>query len=88
MKAIRHIAAGPWMILVFLIVGWGPLFIADLVRAASPVLDAAYSPQAFGMAWMGITLLCSFLAIIFSVYHFIRFIFGGRGNNDDGRMGL
>jgi hypothetical protein len=82
---IRSVVSSPWMIVVLVIIGWGPLFIAELVRQSRPDLDANYSPQAFGMAWMGITLLCSVLAVIVSVIHIIRLILRfilGRGSND------
>ena len=61
------------MIVGLLAVAWGPLFVADLVRTSSPALDASYGPQGFGMAWMFVTLACTFLAIVAAVVHLIRF---------------
>jgi hypothetical protein len=55
------------MILLFVVVGWGPLFLADLVRSLRPDLNASYRPQAFAVGWMMITLCCSLLAVAFTV---------------------
>ena len=60
------------MILVALAIGWAPLFIAELVRQARPDLDAAYRPQAFGMAWMFVTVVCSLLALLLAAVHAVR----------------
>jgi hypothetical protein len=49
------------MIVVLVIVGWGPIFIAEAVRRTSTDLDAAYRPQSFAMQWMLITVVCSIL---------------------------
>jgi hypothetical protein len=74
------------MIIVLLAIGWGPLFIAEFVRGARPDLDASYGPQAFGMGWMGITLLCTILSVILAVIHAIRFVIRWLGGN--GHEGL
>jgi hypothetical protein len=51
----------------------GPLFIAEFIRHARPDLDA--SSEGFGMAWgMGITVLCSLLAVILAVIRVIRLV--------------
>jgi hypothetical protein len=62
------------MILILLMVGWLPLIIAEVARSARPDLDAGYRPQAFAMGWMGITVICSFLAAALFVAHLIWFI--------------
>jgi hypothetical protein len=73
------------MIIVLLVMGWGPLFIAEFIRHARPDLDA--SSEGFGMAWgMGITVLCSFLAVILAVIHAIRLVVGWLGGNGHGGL--
>jgi heme/copper-type cytochrome/quinol oxidase subunit 2 len=64
----------PWIILLFLVIGWGPLFLADLVRYVRPDLNASYTPQAFAMGWLMITLWCSVLAIVLAVVHSVWLI--------------
>jgi hypothetical protein len=68
MVNIRGMASSPWMIVVFLIVGWGPLLVCDIVRLAHPDFDAIH----FATGWIAIALLCSFLAVIFALL-FTRF---------------
>ncbi len=84
--AALRIVLSPWMILVFLAVAWCPLFMADLVRVMRPDLDASYTTQAFAMGWMGITMICSLLAIVLSVVHLVRFFL--RLFSRDGNGGL
>jgi len=62
------------MILLFVVLGWGPVFLAEFVRSARPDLNASYGPQAFAMGWIMITLCCSLLAIAFAIGHAIRLI--------------
>jgi hypothetical protein len=62
------------MILVFLAVGWGPVFIAEFVRTTRPDLSANYGPQAFAMGWLAITIHCSILAVVYTIGHAIRLI--------------
>lgn len=57
------------MILVVLIIGWGPEFVADAVRALRPDLDAAYVPQAFAIGWFAVTLFCSVAAVVLATVH-------------------
>ena len=63
-----------WMIVVFLALAWGPLFIAEYVRVTRPDLSASYQPQSFAMQWMRVTVLCSVLAIIYSVIGIVRLV--------------
>jgi hypothetical protein len=51
------------MILVFLIVGWGPIFVTDLVWPVSPSGAANYELEGFAMSWIPVVVLCSGLAI-------------------------
>jgi hypothetical protein len=62
-----------WLVVLLLAVGWGPAFVADLIREARPDLDASYAPQHFAMHWIGMTALCSLLAIVAAVVWVIRF---------------
>jgi hypothetical protein len=62
------------MILVFLAVGWGPVFVADFVRTSRPDLSANYAPQAFAMGWLAITIRCSILAGVYTVGYAIWLI--------------
>ena len=71
--ALRAVLS-PWMILVFLAIGWGPVFVADRVRMASPSLSERYVPQAFAMGWLVVTIKCSVAAGAFIVGHTIRLI--------------
>lgn len=85
---IRRLAFSPWMIIVLLALGWGPLFIAEFVRGARPDLDAEYRPQAFAMGWLGITMICSFLAVVFAIVHLLRLVVQRLGGNDRGGLNL
>jgi len=60
------------MILLSLVAGWGPVFLAELVREARPDLDARYVPQAFAMGWIVVSLWCSVLAVAPAIGHGIR----------------
>jgi hypothetical protein len=62
------------MILVFLLVGWGPLFVDDFVTTIRPELSAGGGPQAFAIGWMLITLYSSLLAGVYIVAHVIRLV--------------
>ncbi len=63
------------MILVALVIAWGPLVISDAVGVLRPDLDAAYVPQAFAMGWMGMTILFSAVAVVLAIMHGIFLIF-------------
>ena len=88
MKQLWMMISSPWMIAVFLMVGWGPVFLAELVGRLRPDLDAAYVPQAFVMSWIREGMVCSVLAIALSVIHGSRLIIHvtrlilRRGNNE------
>jgi hypothetical protein len=65
-----------WLVVLFLAVGWGPLWVADLARNASPDLDASYAPQHFAMEWIGKAAFCPLLAAVVTFVCVIRFILG------------
>jgi hypothetical protein len=76
-RTIWRALPSPWMILLFVAVGWGPVFLAELVRRARPDLDASYAPQAFAMGWLMVCLWCSVLAVAFAIGHTVRLIVTG-----------
>jgi hypothetical protein len=51
------------MILVFLIVGWGPIFVTDLVWPVSSSGTPNYEVDWFAMSWIPMVVLCSGLAV-------------------------
>jgi len=60
-----------WLILGLLIVGWGPLFIADRIKLRHP----DFNVEGFGDGWgFGITLPFSFLAVALTLFYAIRLI--------------
>jgi hypothetical protein len=66
-----------WLTMLLVAVGWGPLFIADLVRAnANSRLDASYLLQHYALLWMPITKLCSLLAAFAGVVGVVQFFLG------------
>jgi hypothetical protein len=73
------------MILLFVVVGWGPLFLADLGRSVRPDLNASYRPQAFAMGWMMITLYCSLLAVACTIGHAVRLVLAAGRRSARGR---
>lgn len=81
---ILKAVSSPWMIIVFLLIGWGPLLVCDMVRLAHPDFDAIH----FATEWIGMALVCSFLAVIFAVVHAIRFVIRMMGSNDGGGLNL
>jgi hypothetical protein len=66
----------PWLIVVFLALGWGPLFIAEYISETEPDLRANYVPQAFAMRWISVTVLSSLLAVISLAIQLVRFVVG------------
>ncbi|MGA2273943.1 MAG: hypothetical protein ABSH00_10345 [Bryobacteraceae bacterium] len=59
------------LILGLLLVGWGPLFVADWVKLRHPDFNA----EGFGSGWgIGITLPFSFLAVALTLFFAIRLI--------------
>jgi hypothetical protein len=52
-----------WMILIFLIVGWGPILVTDLVWPVSPSGVPNYEVEGFAMSWIPVVVLSSSLAI-------------------------
>ena len=73
-RTVWRAVLSPWWILVFLAVGWGPVFIAEFVRTSRPDLSANYAPQAFAMGWLAITIGSSVLAAAYIVGHAIRLV--------------
>lgn len=71
MKIGRVLWHPVWIAVAFGI-AWGPIFIADIVRIASPALNAAYLPQWFAMRWLPITVLASLVGVLLLVLHAIR----------------
>lgn len=83
-----RILSSAWMIAGFLAVGWGPLFVAEAVRRASPSLDADYQPQSFAMRWLLITMVCTILAMVFALAYALRLVvIVLRGRHDDAAGG-
>jgi hypothetical protein len=72
-KLIR-MASNFWLVVLFLAIGWGPLFVAEFVRTARPDLDASYVPQHFAMQWMRTAALFSLLAIVAAAVWVVRFV--------------
>ncbi len=79
---LRRIASSPWMILVAMLVGWGPVFAAELVGRVSPDLDASYKPAGFATAWAPMALACSFVALVLGVVHLIAYLFSHPGEGE------
>jgi hypothetical protein len=75
-KKITAAFSSTRIIVVLVVVGWGPIFIADAVRSASPNLDASYRTQSFAMQWMLVTVPCSVLASILMLVHALRLAIG------------
>jgi hypothetical protein len=71
----RHSAIGMWVILLSLIIGWGPLFVAEFVRRANPALNASYAPQAFAMKWIPVTALCSAIVAVSLFIGLVKLVF-------------
>ena len=65
-----RVLLGPWMIPIFLFVGWGPLFLDDFVTSARPELNNG--GEAFAMGWMIVTFWCGLFTIIYAVGHIVR----------------
>ena len=73
---MKRVLLSPWLILGLLVLGWVPVYVADWVRNARPDLDAAYTPQAFAMGWLGVCFFCSAGAITLAVFHGARIVVG------------
>lgn len=74
MRTLRRMVSSAWMIPLLVVIGWGPVFIAEVVRISSPEADASYRPQSFAMHWILITVGSSILAAAFSLVHVLRLI--------------
>jgi hypothetical protein len=84
-STVVRAALSPWAIVALVTIGWGPMFIAELVRTSRPDLDASYGPQAFGMVWLRVTFLCTSLAVVFLLIYLVRLIFSAtRGKGSRG----
>jgi hypothetical protein len=62
------------VVVLFLVVEWASLSVADKVRDGHPDLDVSYVPQHFAMEWMRATVYCSLLATIAAAVSMVRFI--------------
>jgi hypothetical protein len=74
MNRLRRLILTPWTILLLIVIGWGPLFIAEFVRRSRPDLDASYAPQTFGIGWFPVTLLCMVLSVVLGVAQIFRVV--------------
>ena len=63
-----------WLVVFFLALGWGPAFVAELLR--SPGHEASFAAQHFVMRWLGITVRCTLLALIAGAIWVARFVIG------------
>src|SRR5258706_14957825 len=73
--AVRRVITSPWMVLVFLVIGWGPPIISDLMLSMRPDLADRFGPETlFGMGWLAITFVCTVLAVAVGVVHLLLFI--------------
>jgi len=73
-RRVVQFVVSAWMIAVFLVIGWGPLFVADFVRTTRPDLSARYAPQGFAMDWIRVTRDCTVLAVCYVIGHAIRLV--------------
>lgn len=88
LKTLKYWVSGPRKILVLFLVGWGPQFAAEVAWAILSDKAANFRPQAFAMAWMVITVVCTLLAIALSVFYLVRHFLGGSENDTPGGLGL
>ena len=83
--ALWRILLTPWMIIVVLVVGWGPVFVADCVRARHSDPDLVAEYLHFVMQWLSITVLCSVIAGALTLVHGFIFLFRLLGNSPASR---
>jgi hypothetical protein len=72
------------MILLFAVVGWGPVFFADLLGS----LGLHASSEALGffaMDWLMVTLYCTLLAMAFAIGHAVRLMVDAVRHSAQGR---
>jgi hypothetical protein len=86
-RTVRRVLLSPWTIGALLALGWGPIFVDDYVATVRPDLDAAYVTQGFAMGWMGVTVLCSLLAILLTIVYLVRFVLALAGRLQRDRNG-
>ena len=82
---LRNVLYSPWMILIFLAVGWGPAFIGDLAHIAGADADTESQLVSWTMGWLGMTVLCSISAIVLTIVHAVQLIlrlFRGKSNSE------
>ena len=72
MRKLWSVISSAWMIPLLVLVGWGPVFIAEAIRVSSPEANASYRPQSFAMQWVVITAASSILAAALSFVHVLR----------------
>src|SRR5579863_7718257 len=64
----------PWWILILLVLGWGPVYVADWMHRLFP--DFRSSAVAFGLGWfLTVNLALTLLATISGLLHLARFLF-------------
>jgi hypothetical protein len=62
-----------WWCLIYLLIGWGPPYLADLLNRVAPWFNSDYKLGAFNMAWgLTIGLLCTTLAAISFAIQIVR----------------
>lgn len=65
----------PWLIPIALLVGWGPLFAADLVIRLFPWLNKETVGEGFVMPWgMGVTLPTTAAAVFLAIVQLFRLL--------------
>ena len=71
--SIRAIALHRWCILMLVVIGWGPLFVTDVVVRAFDTRKAWSWPIAFGMAWgLVIALPFTILAVVIGLIRLFK----------------
>jgi hypothetical protein len=73
--AFWRILVSPWMIPVFLVIGWGPAFVGDWVKVMRPDPDFDAEYIHYLMQWIVITELCSIIAFALILVHAFRFLY-------------
>jgi len=84
-KAFWRILLSPWMILVFLVIGWGPTFVGDWVRVLRPDPDFVSGYIHYLMQWIVITKLCSIIAFALILVHAFGFLYRLLGSSPERR---
>jgi len=83
--AFWRILSSPWMILAFLVIGWGPAFVGDWVRVMRPDPDLLAEWVHFLMQWIFITKWCSIIALALVIVHTSIFFYRLIGRSPERR---